>query len=147
MNTLSQLFKFAVRQKHILNNPMLSVERFHAAAAELTGDVEGIDDGEGAQQVRPQDVLDLDEIRRLIAAARPGLYKTLISTAAATGARSGELFALRWSDVDLDSGRISITRSLSWGRAAKLWRAIGSTRPRPGQVFVPCRFSTTWLRC
>jgi integrase len=31
-----------------------------------------------------------------------------------TGMRSGELYALQWSDIDLDSGFISITKS--WGR-------------------------------
>jgi integrase len=118
MNTVSQVFKFAVRQRHIMNNPMASVERFHAAAAELTGDTESADDGD-SRQVRPQDVLDACEIRRLIAASRPGLHRTLVATAAATGARFGELTALRWSDVDLETGRITIERSLSWARGSE----------------------------
>jgi integrase len=118
MNTLSQIFKSAIRQRHIVNNPTLSVERFHAAAVELTGDADSADDGD-SQQVRPQDVLDASEIRRLIAASRPGLHRTLIATAAATGARFGELTALRWSDVDLDIGRIAIERSLSWARGGE----------------------------
>ena len=38
---------------------------------------------------------------------------TAIALAALTGARRGELAALRWSDVDLDGGRVKIARSLT----------------------------------
>jgi integrase len=38
---------------------------------------------------------------------------TAIALAALTGARRGELVALRWSDVDLESSSISISRSLT----------------------------------
>lgn len=38
---------------------------------------------------------------------------TLIRTAAATGARRGELVALRWSDIDLKAGIVSITAALT----------------------------------
>jgi integrase len=37
---------------------------------------------------------------------------TAVALAALTGARRGELAALRWSDVDLDSGRLRIAKSL-----------------------------------
>jgi integrase len=84
---------------------------------ELTGEPDEHERHEGLQAVRPDDVLDLSEIRRLIACARPGLYRTLFATAAATGARSGELFALQWSNVDFGDGkgpgRVFIRRSLS----------------------------------
>jgi len=40
-------------------------------------------------------------------------------TIATTGCRRGEALALRWSDVQLDNGRASISRTLSWvGNAA-----------------------------
>ena len=35
-------------------------------------------------------------------------------TIAATGCRRGEALALRWSDLDLDKGRASISRTLAW---------------------------------
>ncbi len=38
---------------------------------------------------------------------------TAIALAALTGARRGELCALRWSDVDLEAGRVRIARSLT----------------------------------
>ena len=43
----------------------------------------------------------------------------MIKTAFVTGARSGELLALRWSDLELPkegAGKIAIRRSLSWAR-------------------------------
>lgn len=39
--------------------------------------------------------------------------KVLFHLALATGARRGELLALRWRDIDLDAGKISIRRSLT----------------------------------
>jgi integrase len=51
--------------------------------------------------------------------SKPGLYRVLLTMAALSGARSGELLALRWSDVDMPEGRpgaIYIRRTLSWGR-------------------------------
>jgi len=40
---------------------------------------------------------------------------TYVQLAAATGARRGELVALRWSSVDLDTGVIRITRGIVHG--------------------------------
>lgn len=47
------------------------------------------------------------------AAATDPTLATAIALAAVTGARRGELCALRWSDVDLVTGRLYIRRSLS----------------------------------
>ena len=66
--------------------------------------------------VRPDEVLDLDEIRRLLDASDPGYYRTLFMAAALTGMRSGELLGLRWSDVELYESRIEVRRALSWER-------------------------------
>jgi len=41
---------------------------------------------------------------------------TAIALAALTGARRGELVALRWSDIDLSAGRVRIARSLTVAR-------------------------------
>jgi integrase len=56
-----------------------------------------------------------DELRRLLDACvdvRPDLG-SLIYAAATTGARRGELCGLRWTDVDLDVGTLTIARSIS----------------------------------
>jgi integrase len=145
MGTLSAIFKFAVRQKNIIANPMLNTERVYSGAVELTGDSDVRERHEGLQAVRPEDVLDLSEIRRLIASARPGIYRTLFAASAATGARSGELFALRWGDVEFDDGsgkgrgRVFIRRSLSWakGDKAKTRARFYEPKTRAGTRVVP----------
>jgi integrase len=55
-----------------------------------------------------------EQVRRLIAVAeeRNPILAALIMLAALTGARRGELCALRWSDVELDTGRLRIARSI-----------------------------------
>jgi len=48
----------------------------------------------------------------LLRAARGDRLEALYILAATTGARQGELFALRWTDVDLDRGMLAISRAL-----------------------------------
>jgi integrase len=64
-----------------------------------------------SHHVRPPDP---DDVRRLIAAAERNdpLFAVFLRVAAATGARRGELCALRWSDMDLDGARLTIERSI-----------------------------------
>jgi integrase len=61
-----------------------------------------------ARQVTPPSVprfqlkpLTPQEVRRLFAAAQPSRYEAVIYLAVLTGLRLGELFALRWSDLEL----------------------------------------------
>ena len=57
---------------------------------------------------------DPDQVVRLFHLAQesdPELA-TFIMLAASSGARRGELLALRWSDIDLDRGRLSIERGI-----------------------------------
>jgi integrase len=66
--------------------------------------------------VHPAEVVapNPDEVRRIIAAAEavePTLAALLL-VAALTGARRGELCALRWSDVDWQAGTLRIARSV-----------------------------------
>lgn len=52
------------------------------------------------------------DMRKLLEAARGHRLNALFLLAWATGARRGELLALRWSDTDLDKGTVTITRNL-----------------------------------
>lgn len=56
-----------------------------------------------------------DQLTKLIqsAEATDPVLATAIALAALTGARRGELVALRWSDVDLEGGSVQIERSIS----------------------------------
>jgi integrase len=70
--------------------------------------------------VEPQMVtLDHAQARRLLEVAddpdQAGWWQPLLGLAVATGARRGELLALRWSDLDLDAGTVRIGRSLRRG--------------------------------
>jgi integrase len=67
----------------------------------------------------PMVTLDQVQARRLLEVAagpgRAGWWAPLLLLAVATGARRGELLALRWADVDLDAGTVRIGRSLRRG--------------------------------
>ncbi len=63
-------------------------------------------------------ILTSEEARRLIAAAAPELRPVLV-TALGTGMRRGEILALRWTDVDLVRGFITLGTSKS-GKGRKI---------------------------
>jgi integrase len=77
--------------------------------------------------------LRADELERVIAHLRanePAWYAYFL-TASLTGARFGEVSALRWDDVDHEHGLIQIRRAVKKGRDPKTgeWiRRIGSTK-------------------
>lgn len=84
----------------------------------------------------PQDVLDhvwtADEAAKFLKAAKaagpqPAAFYTL---ALDTGARRGELAALRWSDLDMASGRLTIQRTLYKGGAEPVFGATKTKTTR-----------------
>jgi integrase len=56
-----------------------------------------------------------EQLRTLVSAAQKydSVLGTAVALAALTGARRGELVALRWSDVDLEHGNVRIARSVT----------------------------------
>lgn len=56
--------------------------------------------------------LTLDEVQRLLAAARGHPDEALLIVALATGLRRGELLAVQWQDVDPDQGTLAVRRTL-----------------------------------
>lgn len=63
-------------------------------------------------------ILTKEEARRLLAAASPDLRPVLI-TALGTGMRKGEILALKWTDLDLVRGIITVSISKS-GKSRKI---------------------------
>jgi integrase len=68
-------------------------------------------------QVRPKPMraLSAAEAARLLKAAQDDRLHALYVVALTGGLRQGELFGLRWSDVDLDRGRIHVVQQLARG--------------------------------
>ncbi len=111
------VFRAAIRRGDAISNPVDRVERAFMAARELRSSEDGA--GSNDDTISPDAMLSPEEIRAMLKAATPGLYRTLFTTAALTGARSGELFALRWGDVEIPkngAAYIHIRRTVSWAR-------------------------------
>jgi integrase len=98
--TLGAVLKYAVRHRYITHNPLADVERPR---------------GQGQEKEAVFHVLKRDEIGRLIEATGIPKFKMLFYLAVMSGARQGELFALRWSDVLWASNQIHIQRTYNHG--------------------------------
>lgn len=75
--------------------------------------------------------LSPDELRRLLDEFRGSTLFPIILTAAMTGARLGELLALRWSDLNISAKTLTIARAIEQtrgGRRFKLPKTKRGTR-------------------
>ncbi|HXH74687.1 MAG TPA: tyrosine-type recombinase/integrase [Bacteriovoracaceae bacterium] len=65
------------------------------------------------KEERRPEILKLEEMRKLLRGAREQKHAWyhIWAVALLTGMRNGELFALKWSDVDLEKGMITVQRS------------------------------------
>jgi integrase len=73
----------------------------------------------------PEEVLDPNEIRKVLEKVDAGYYRTLFLTAYLTGMRSGELFALRWPDIELKGIDAGPARSLHADEFSFAARSLG----------------------
>ncbi len=62
------------------------------------------------KEMRP---LSAEEVRKLLDAASGDRLEALWVLAVHTGMRQGELLALKWTDVDLEAGKVSVRRTLT----------------------------------
>ncbi len=74
--------------------------------------------------------LSVDEAQRIIAGADTGRWGPFMRLALATGARRGELLALRWRDVDLVAGTVTIRASLSDAKSGVVEKGTKTDRVR-----------------
>ena len=91
LTVLRLMFKHAIIQGYIDKDPAMFVVRPKIPTVEM-------------------DFLRPEEIEKLIENS-PEDYRALFATAALTGARQGELLALRWGDLDLEGGVMHIRRT------------------------------------
>ncbi len=82
--------------------------------------------------VRRSDVtaLSVDEAQRLLSVADGGRWGPFMRLALATGARRGELLALRWDDVDFELATLTIRASLSETRSGVTHKGTKTDRVR-----------------
>jgi integrase len=114
---VGSVFRLAIKRGQYSKNPVAGVKRAVQPARELKPDEATV--GFGTDAIDPDSVLSPKEIQTLLREANPGFERTLFETAFLTGAREGELLALRWTDLELPkegAGKMVIRRSLSWAR-------------------------------
>ena len=79
-------------------------------------------------------VLDAERARKAIQGARGTALFAPVIIALATGLRRGEICALRWSDVDLKAGTVSVTKSVAETKAGRYEK---EPKSRSGRRVVP----------
>jgi integrase len=82
----------------------------------ISQDVVGTNAAHGVKVIGPRDegaakidAPSKDDIRRLVAAA-DGWFQVALSLAVSTGLRAGELWELKWKDIDFERGVVSVSR-------------------------------------
>jgi integrase len=130
LQTLAAILEYALSHRYLKSNPARSVARVRAERRAGTAE---------AVEVDPKAVLTAEQAGQLIDAATPGLYRVFIETALLTGCRSGELLALAWEHLDLETGALRVRRSLSWKRGEE--RGYGKSEAVFGPTKTPssCR--------
>jgi len=91
-NLMSAVFRHAMRYEWTEKNPISLVRQ-------------------SAKRQRTPDVLDVQEIQRLLVQLQEP-YRTMVFLAAATGLRVSELLALKWSDIDFEHGEMNLSRGI-----------------------------------
>ena len=97
---LNLIMKYAVRHAYILHNPVANAER--------PRNISEIDVSDENEKIR---ILTPEEIQSLIDAESDLKYRTLFHLAITSGAREGELFGLKWTDIDWFNSQIHIKRT------------------------------------
>jgi integrase len=91
-NTMHVIFAHAGRHEWIATNPMTLVRQ-------------------SAKRKKLPDVLELDELKKLLAELE-NPARALVFLTAATGLRVSEALGLKWSDVDFAAGEIRLSRAV-----------------------------------
>jgi integrase len=104
---LGQIFNYAARHRYLDYNPLREAERPRESAL-LEEDQPGT----------PEDMKILTplQINALLAQVKEPKYHALFMLAIFSGARQGEILALRWSDVDWQNSQLHIRRTFNNGR-------------------------------
>jgi len=111
LNLLSRFFADAVKDHYVRHSP-----------------IEGIDKPEISRK-RKGRALQPAEIQALLANCETAETRLIVLTAVLTGMRRGELFGLRWEDVDWSHNVIHVRQALYWMYGRHI-------RPEEGELFL-----------
>lgn len=100
--TLSGIMIYAKKHRYIDPNPVREVEK---PAVDKNGD-----------QGEDMTVLEPEEVRALVDAAESQKDRALFMTAGLTGMRQGEIFGLKWTDIDWINSQIHVKRTYNHGK-------------------------------
>jgi integrase len=119
LTQLYSMMKYAVGNGWLTTNPCAQVKKLRQPIDHRRRAMDG-------------NILTWNEVQTLIGAAGSQRDATLIRMAFETGMREGELFALRWTDVELPAARVTVRRSYrkrveSAPKTAASMRTIGLT--------------------
>jgi integrase len=92
---------------------------------------------QGAQRSRIPELLEPHEIRSLLQQLE-SCFRVMVMLEATTGLRRGELFALKWSDIDFTDLQVNVTRSIYM---QKCWSCKTESSRKP----VPLDLADLWL--
>jgi integrase len=98
--TFNQVMNYAVRHKYIDYNPVRDAER---------------PKGQGGEEKEKIKILTSSEINSFLDAEEDQKYRTFFLLAIFSGARQGELFGLKWTDIDWFNNQIHIQRTFNEG--------------------------------
>jgi integrase len=109
---LKGCFKSAVKKKLRADNPVADAEKPSGEAQHNEDDEESgdLEQHEGA-------ILDEEELGKLVQDFRGHSLYPIVAMAAFTGMRRNEMLALRWVDIDLDAGMVSVSRNVEVTKA------------------------------
>ena len=79
------------------------------------------------EEIKP---LSREQVRALFETVSGDRLEALYIVAVTAGLRQGELLALRWEDLDLDTGMLQVRRTLSEARSGRIFEAPKSGKGR-----------------
>jgi integrase len=78
-----------------------------------------------------------EDVTRFLNAATDDPLEPLWTLALLTGMRRGELLGLKWGDIDLDAGTLSVRRTLSRGTGSELIEGAPKTKTAQRRIALP----------
>jgi integrase len=91
--------------------------------------------------------LSTKQVKVLLAAARGDRLEALYVLAVTTGMRIGEMFGLKWTDVDLEAGTLQVRRTVAADGAVTPPKTTGSRRTiRLSKLAIHTLRKETWTR-